>query len=201
MAAEREHKFLVAGAFPDPVLLEERYRAVELELHPRGVREQRDVYFDKPDLTLLRAGVALRRRRFEGQVLVTYKGAGVVTNGLHVRDEIELPYTERWPAKILDRLTPLGVTGRLPPRRQFGERPERFLIIKSGEAQAELTFDEVTGLDVTGRKEVRFRELELELFPATEGDLSSFTAPLALPGLTPHAGDKLSHALRLLGRL
>ena len=57
-----------------------------------------------------------------------------------------------------------------------------------------------TGLDGTGHNDVRFRELELELFPATEVDLTSLTAPLDLPDLTPHAGDKLSHTLKLLGR-
>lgn len=204
MAAEREYKFLVAGAFPDPALLAERYRAGGLGLQPRGVREQRDVYFDTPDLTLLRAGVALRQRRFEGQVLTTFKGSGTVRDGLHVREEIELPYVDRWPAEISDQLVSLGVTGQLRPLAELSARRERFWVVKDGEAQAELTFDEVTGLDVTGHKshrEVRFREIELELFPTTEGDGANLTAPLDLPELTPHAGDKLSHTLRLLGRL
>ncbi len=201
MAAEREYKFLVAGAFPDPALLAERYRAGGLELHPRGVRNQRDVYFDTTGLTLLRAGVALRQRRFEGQTLATFKDSGSVQNDLHVRDEIELPYTDRWPAEILERLAPLGVTERLKPLVELSARRERFWVVKDGEAEAELTLDEVTGLDVTSRKEVRFRELELELFPTTDGDLANLTAPLDLSGLTPHGGDKLSHTLKLLGRL
>ena len=201
MAAEREYKFLVAGAFPDPALLAERYRAGGLGLHPRGVREQRDVYFDTPDLTLLRAGVALRQRHFEGQTLATFKSSGTVQDGLHVRDEVELPYTDRWPAEILEKLTPLGVTEKLTPLVELSARRERFWVVKDGAAEAELTFDEVTGLDVKGHKEVRFRELELELFPATEGDLTKLTAPLDLPELTPHAGDKLSHTLRLLEQL
>ena len=205
MAAEREYKYLVAGAFPAPALMRERYRAGGLELRPRGVREQRDVYFDTPDLTLLQAGVALRQRRFEGETLATFKGSGSVQNGLHVRDELELPYTDRWPAEILERLTPLGVTERLKPLVELSARRERFCVVKDGEAQAELTFDEVKGFDMTGHKtghkEVQFRELELELFPMTEGGLANLTAPLDLPGLTPHAGDKLSHTLRLLGRL
>lgn len=210
MTTEREYKFLVAGVFPDPTLLEGRYRAGGLELHPRGVREQRDVYFDTPALTLLRAGVSLRQRRYEGQTFATFKGAGVVVNGLHVRGEIELPYTDRWPAEILDRLVSLGVTEQLGPLAELSARRERFLIVRSGETQAELTFDEVTGFEVTGfdvtshtsHKEVQFQELELELFPNTRmGDLEALTAPLALPDLTPHAGDKLSHTLKLLGRL
>lgn len=201
MAAEREYKYLVAGAFPDPALLRRRYRAGGLEFQPYGVREQRDIYFDTPDLILLQAGVALRQRRFEGQTLATFKSSGSVQDGLHVRDELELPYTDRWPAEILERLTPLGVTQRLEPLAELSARRERFWVVKDGEAQAELTFDEVIGFGVTGHKEVRFRELELELFPATEGDLTNLTAPLNLPELTPHAGDKLSHTLRLLERL
>ena len=88
MAAEREYKFLVSGAFPDPTLLAERYREGGLGFYPRGVREQRDLYFDAPELTLLWAGVALRQRRFEGRTLATFKGSGSVQDGLHVRDEI-----------------------------------------------------------------------------------------------------------------
>ena len=206
MAAEREYKFWVAGAFPDPALLRERYRARGLELRPRGVREQRDVYFDTPNLTLLRAGVALRQRRFEGQTLATFKGSGSVQNGLHIRDELELPYTDRWPAEILERLDLLVLAENLGPLIELSARRERFFVVRDGEAQAELTFDEVTGFDVTrlnatGHKEVRFREIELELFPATEGGLANLTAPLDLPGLTPHEGDKLSHTLKLFGRL
>lgn len=202
MAAEREYKYLVAGAFPDPALLRRRYRAGGLEFQPHGVREQRDIYFDTPDLILLQAGVALRQRRFEGQTLATFKSSGSVRDGLHVRDELELPYTDRWPAEILERLTPLGVTQRLEPLAELSARRERFWVVKGGEAQAELTLDEVTGFDVTRRKKVRFRELELELFPNTQtGQLEALTAPLDLPGLTPHMGDKLSHTLRLLERL
>ncbi len=202
MAAEREYKFLVAGTFPDPALLAERYSAGGLGLHPRGVREQRDIYFDTPDLTLLRAGVALRQRRFEGQTLATFKSSGSVQDGLHVRDEIELPFTDRWPAEIVERLSPLVPAEKLTPLAELSARRERFWVMKDGEAQAELTLDEVTGLDMTGRKEVRFREIELELFPnAQMGNLEALTTSLNLPSLTPHAGDKLSHTLRLLERL
>lgn len=210
MAAEREFKFLVAGAFPDVGRLAERYGTRGLTLSARGIREQRDVYFDTPELSLLQAGVALRQRRFEKQTLATFKSSGTVHDGLHVRDELELPHTDPWPAGILERLTPLGVVEQLAPLALLSARRERFLVVKGDKPQAELTFDEVTGVDVTGvdvtglavtgSEEVRFRELELELFPGTEVDLATLTAPLDLPGLTPHAGDKLSHTLRLLGR-
>lgn len=202
MASEREYKFLVAGAFPDVERLRERYMLEGLELRTQGVREQEDVYYDTPALTLLHAGVALRRRRFEGQNLATYKGSGTVRDGLHTRDEVELPYTESWPDEILGRLEPLGVTGELRPLLELSARRERFLVVSGDEPQAELTFDEVAGRDLTTmRPEVRFRELEVELLPTTKGDLGNLVAPLDLPELMPHAGDKLSHALHLLGWL
>ena len=107
---------------------------------------------------------------------------------------------------MLERLTPFGVTGRLEPLAELSARRERFWVLQDGEAQAELTLDEVTGfgvmeVDVTRRKKVQFREIELELLPTTEGDLTSLATPLDLPDLTPHAGDKLSHVLKLLERL
>ncbi len=132
--------------------------------------------------------------------MATYKGSGSVQDGLHVRDELELPHTDPWPEAISERLRPLVRLADLRPLVTLSARRERFLVVRGGEAQAELTFDEVTGLDATGSGAVRFRELELELFPATD-ELADLTAPLDLPGLTPHAGDKLSHTLTLLGRL
>ena len=197
MAFEREHKFRVDGAFPEVARLGQQYAALDLELVSQGIRDQRDVYYDTPSLTLLQAGVALRQRQFGAQTVATYKGAGTVDGSLHTREELELPYTAPWPAEILAKLEPLGVVNTLAPLVELTTQRQRYLLVKNGQAQAELTFDEVTS--TRGERRVAFRELELEALPGTSNaDLQTLALPLEQPGLTPHAEDKLTLALKLL---
>ena len=199
MATEGEHKFRVDGALPDPAQLQEQYAALGL-LHVQGTRNQYDVYYDTPDLTLLRAGVALRVRQFSGQKLATYKGAGTVSGSLHTREELELPHTEPWPKAILEKLKPLGVLDLLAPLLELTTRRQRYLLLKDGQPQAELTFDDVNSVD--SKRRVTFYELELEASPDTpDAELAAFAKPLEGFGLTPHVQDKLTQALTLLGRL
>ena len=200
MATEREHKFRIDKAFPEVAKLAEQYAALGLELRFQGIREQHDVYYDTPTLTLLHAGVALRLRQFDGQTLATYKGADAVKGSLHTREELELPHTEPWPREILDKLGPLGVAETLEPLLELTTQRQRYLLVKNGQTQAELTFDEVTS--VYGEQRAGFLELELEAAPDTpDADLEMLARPLEQPGLTPHTQDKLTHALTLLGRL
>ncbi len=200
MATEREHKFRIDKAFPEVAKLVEQYAALGLELRFQGIREQHDVYYDTPILTLLHAGVALRLRQFDGQTLATYKGAGVVKGSLHTREELELPYSEPWPREIMDKLEPLGVAETLAPLLELTTRRQRYLLVKNDQTRAELTFDEVTS--VYGEACVTFLELELEAAPGTpDTDLEMLARPLEQSSLTPHAQDKLTHALTLLGRL
>jgi inorganic triphosphatase YgiF len=200
MAVEREHKFLVSGDFPALAQLREVYEAHGLGLRAGGVRDQSDLYYDTPERALLHAGVALRIRRFDSQVLATYKGAGRVTGSHHAREEIELPYVAPWPAEIMAKLAPLGVLDRLEPLVQLRTRRSRYLLIEGTEPRAELSFDEVTAS--YGAEEVAFDELELEAHPEVGDDaFERLAQPLEGFGLSPHAGDKLSHALTLLGLL
>lgn len=200
MATEREHKFIVGGAFPEVTELRKEYAALGLELHAQGTRDQHDTYYDTADLALLRAGVALRQRSFGEQKLATYKGAGTVEGSLHAREELELPYTGAWPKEILAKLGPLGVVDTLEPLLDLKTQRQRYLLVKAGQTRAELTFDEVTS--VYGKECVTFRELELEASSDTsDADLEMSARPLEQFGLTPHAQDKLTHALTLLGRL
>ena len=209
MAFEREHKFRVSGDFPGVRQLTEQYAALGVTLRPRGSRTQRDVYYDTPSLTLSHAGVALRVRHLKDQdgeqTLATYKGAGVVNGSLHTREELELPCHnfsdgDFWPPEILAKLEPLGVVNTLAPLLELVTERQRYLLLESKQAQAELSFDEVTS--TRGAQSVTFRELELEALSETsERDLETLARPLKQPGLVPHAEDKLTLALRLLEQL
>lgn len=198
MAVEREHKFLVGETFPDVSSLREAYGAKGLELRLSAPREQSDVYYDTPELTLLRAGAVLRIRRYDDAALATYKTSGEVRGSLHTREEIELPYSAPWPAEIMTRLAPHGVLDSLEPLVQLGARRIRYLVYGDGGALAELSLDEVRSLH--GAQSVVFRELELEARPdLSDESFAELASVVTGFGLTPHTGDKLSHMLSLLG--
>lgn len=209
---EREHKFLVA-AFPDPAQLRAAYRDAGFELRPGRVRRHHDVYYDTPARTLLGSGVALRIRRIGTEVLATYKGRSEIKGSLHAREEIEVPYRAPWPAEIL-RVLPPGALSALAPLLALTTQRTRYLLSPSLSSSptsspgtspstspaAELTFDEVSAGFADRR--CHFRELELEAHPGTpDAVLAALAAPLGHLGLSPHTGDKLTHALSLLGLL
>lgn len=199
---EREHKFLVEDSFPEIAHLQDAYAARGLELRLSTPRDQTDVYYDTPEFTLLQAGAALRVRRYGDEVLATYKTSGVVQGSLHVREEIELPYSAPWPPKILAKLAPLGVLETLEPLVQLRTRRIRYLVYdapyKAQNPLAELSLDDVSCSH--GAKQMAFKELELEAIPTLpDAAFSDLAAILGTFGLSPHRGDKVSHALTLLG--
>jgi len=199
MTLEREHKYLVSGEFPNPTRLQTAWADAGVTLRPAGTRDQHDTYFDTPGRALRAAGAVLRVRRFGGETLATYKGPGDVVGSLHVREEIELPFVSPWPEAIRAKLASLGVGEAQPlPLLSLHTTRTRHVLLREGTALAELSFDEVTAAH--GDREVTFRELELEAHPGTpEAPFEALAEHLTRLGLVPHAGDKLTHALRLLG--
>lgn len=200
MTLEREHKYLVSGEFPNPTQLQTAWAEAGVTLRPAGTRDQHDTYFDTPERALSAAGAALRVRRFGSETLATYKGPGDVVGSLHVREEIELPFVRPWPEAIRAKLASLGVGEAQPlPLLSLHTTRIRYLLARAdGTPLAELSFDEVTAAH--GDRKVTFRELELEAHPGTpEAPFEVLAGSLTLLGLLPHAGDKLTHALRLLG--
>ncbi|MFC4785144.1 CYTH and CHAD domain-containing protein [Nocardioides sp. MAHUQ-72] len=138
-----------------------------------AVVEQLDAtYFDTVDLTLLSAGVTLRRREGgsdEGWHLKLPVGQG--------RDEIRLPLSaarKAPPRRLLDivrgrtRGAPVVAVATVVTRRT--ERP---LQDESGTVLAELADDEVVGTDLERGSEVSWREWEVEL---VEGDVTLLDA-------------------------
>jgi len=198
MTLEREHKYLVSGEFPNPTQLQTAWAEAGVTLRPAGTRDQHDTYFDTPERALRAAGAALRVRRFGTETLATYKGPGKVSGSLHVREEIELPFVSPWPEPIRAKLASLGVGEAQPLLSLHTTRTRHVLARADGTPLAELSFDEVTATH--GDREVMFRELELEAHPGTpEAPFEVLAGSLTRLGLVPHAGDKLTHALRLLG--
>lgn len=199
MGSEREHKWLVR-AFPDATRLEEAFAKEDVAVRYAAERDQHDTYFDTLERRLQGAGAALRIRRLRDETLATYKGSGAVVGTLHTREEIEVPFTKPWPEAVGAKLTTLGVAEeQLEPLVDLYTTRTRYLLYNPDDPAplAELSFDEVKATH--GGRTVQFKELELEAQPDTpDADLAELAEVLSRFGLTPHAGDKLTHALTLL---
>src|SRR5260370_3183094 len=83
-------------------------------LFPDGETHHQDVLLDTPAYAITSDGHTLRQRHSDGRVLLTYKGPNLGTDGVHEREEIEVPLEgptstdyHRWPHEIADRIAPL----------------------------------------------------------------------------------------------
>src|SRR5260370_27209276 len=82
-------------------------------LFPDGETHHQDVLLDTPAYAITSDGHTLRLRHSEGRVLLTYKGPNAGSDGMHEREEIEIPLEapastdyQRWPDEIADRIAP-----------------------------------------------------------------------------------------------
>ena len=78
-------------------------------VRPLGTQVQNDTYFDTVERTLEHAGLALRVREMLQERFATLKVAGEVKEGLHDREELELPLqNDDWPEPIRERARGYG---------------------------------------------------------------------------------------------
>ncbi|HEY2202944.1 MAG TPA: CYTH and CHAD domain-containing protein [Pseudonocardia sp.] len=155
------------------------------------------VYYDTPDLRLLRAGITLRRRRGGSDAGWHLK----LPAGADTRDELRLPLTRarRHPPADLAALTRVYSRGEpLSPVAQLDTRRRRWLLYGAdGRVLAELVEDEVRAHRMGGSTEaVSWREVEVEL--SEHGD-----RPLLdrIEGRLLGAGARRSGSGSKLGRL
>ncbi|MFT4210719.1 MAG: CYTH domain-containing protein [Microbacterium sp.] len=165
------------------------------------VRELDARYLDTADLTLGRAGIALRRR------------TGGPDEGWHVkiaaaegRHEYHWPLgDEALPAGIAEALAPWAEPPFTPLARIRNRRVAYALTDAAGHVVAEMVDDHVTATDERTGRAQRWREWEVELGPAAPADAAAreafFAAVEALvadAGGRPAASD--SKLARTLGR-
>jgi inorganic triphosphatase YgiF len=199
---ERELKFSTAGTTPpsEQELAEALARA-GFDLGPVTIVHNKDRYFDDARLSLSRAGLALRRRMSEGEMLATLKTRGSVAGALHDREEIELPMDGReWPKAILDRVAVVTVPGLLQPHTVIETKRQRFAVLREGRPVAVLAFDKVSARSQHGERSVGFDEVEIEAHGHTDdATLERIAGAVAeVVALTPNAVTKLERVRELL---
>jgi inorganic triphosphatase YgiF len=211
MAAELELKFSSPeGRVPDAAELTAALAPLGLGADDLGAATQADLYYDDASLVLQRAGLALRVRSLHGQRLATLKSRGSVLQGLHERDEVEVPLPgdapPPWPQAVA-QLLPGNAQDGLAPHMLITTVRHAFTVRRGGQPVAELAFDEVRAGPAAqvslqyAIDEARFDEVELEALPGglTGAQLRQVGAALQeLLPLYPSDISKLERAASLL---
>lgn len=142
-------------------------------LGERHTLDQHDTFFDTPDLALSHTRHAVRFREGGKTPVVTLKGPGTVQNGVHAREEIELPATDRdprnWPAPIRERLHALIGDQPLQPLLAVHNNRRTWVLLRDGAPMGEVALDE--GTIQAGDRREPMHEMEIELKGGAEADL------------------------------
>ena len=199
---ERELKFSTTHSGPpDEAELRAALTAAGFELGPARTVIVKDRYFDDARLSLSRAGVALRRRMMDGQMLATLKTRGTVSGALHDRDELEMPISDQeWPKPIYDRIAVLTAPGLLQARTIIETERHSHAVLVDGAPVATLAFDAVTARPQNGKRSVSFDEVEIEAHGSTGAEtLEAIAAAVeSVAPLTANPSSKLERARELL---
>lgn len=205
MATETELKYsLTTDHVPAEDELAAAFAAVGLTLGPVGSQVLKDRYYDDARLSLARAGLALRRRMADGELLATLKTLGTVEGALHRRDEVELPIPESadawdpWPEPIAERLRVVTDTRSLRGTFELVTERTRFEVRDGGRAVAVASFDDVAARRPSGERSVHWNELEIESVPAPEGDDRGPEAAEAASALLGRAAEALGQVVTLV---
>jgi inorganic triphosphatase YgiF len=163
MALELELKFSSSGQVPGSEELAAALAPLGLSIGMISKTIIKDRYFDDPRASVTRAGLAVRRRMADGQMLATLKTRGHVTGALYHREEIEEPLPDRgWPQAIHDRISLVTDPGALKPYYVLDNERTVVPVLQQGQLLATLSFDSVTAGLQSGGSKVHFSEVEVE---------------------------------------
>ena len=202
VANERELKFSSQlDRDPNESELAGALEAAGFVLGPATRIHNKDRYFDDARLSLSRAGLALRRRMSEGEVVATLKTRGQIVGALHDREEIELPMEgHAWPKPIRDRVETLTELGMIKTHTVIETERLRYAVLEGGRPVAILAFDSVTARTPQGERSVGFSEVEIEAHGPTEaGTLERIAQAVdRIVPLTANSSTKLERVRQLL---
>lgn len=211
MATETELKFsLMDEHVPSAAELEVALSAEGFAVGAADRAVHKDRYYDDSRLSLARAGLALRRRMAEGEMLATLKTLGSVEGALHRREEIELPIAEGadpwnpWPEPIAERLGSVTDVRSLRGTFELVTERVRFPLLEDGRTVAVASFDDVAARRPNDERSVHWNELEIESsahLAATAGEAALSRAAAGfgtILSLVPTSHTKLERARALL---
>lgn len=200
--AEREAKFIIPNAEVAEALRD--LGAVGyLRVRARKAVEQRDVYYDTSERTILNGGGSLRVR-YSGTGKVYTLKTGAVSGASTSREEIEEPADDRDLPAWLEKLRK---DGRLPsffptqppvPVLEIHNRREKLDLEDGKGAQIEMVVDTVRFTGPRGQAEALELELELQAGPesALDAAVSWLAERFVLP---PSEKSKYQLAVSLVG--
>ncbi len=202
MPRELELKFTTDSPLPTVSELQSALEPLGLSTAEARKLFVKDRYFDDARASLSRAGLALRRRMQDGQMLATLKTRGNVQGAHHEREEIELPLPERgWPQQIEDRVSLVTEVSALKPYVVIDNERTLFPVFNAQmEPICELSFDLVRAGFQQGSTRVEFFEIEIEAAEDVQLQaLEDIAAALEkLLTLSPSPFTKLERAQALL---
>jgi triphosphatase len=179
---EVELKLLVS---PEHLARIERHPAVKtLRRPPRRKTHLVSIYYDTPELDLVRAGVALRLRQNGAQWVQTLKGGGEAAAGLHAREELEWVVA----GQALDLALLHGTPYRkLFERRRVRERLRPVFTTEFDRTASALSFPDGTAAELAldlgdiraGNRTAAISEAEIELKTGAASRLFEIARALA----------------------
>jgi CHAD domain-containing protein len=195
---EVEHKFRVHGLYRVPDMT----RAdVVTDVEDHGIVELETVYYDTPDLRLIREGMNLRRRT-GGPDEGWHLKIKVPEAAEEVRDELRLPLDagepQAPPSELLDLVCAVVRHSLVHPVVTLRTtRHVRHVLDADGRPAAELVDDTVQVINGSGQASAQFRELELELSGAPPELVDHIVTQLDQSGAV--SGEFISKPVRALG--
>lgn len=135
--------------------------------------DQRDTFFDTPERALSQTLHAVRLRENGTTPVVTLKGPGTVADGVHSREELEQPTTDRapqgWPEAIRTKLRDLIGEQPLAPLLAVRNNRYTWALQRAGVVVGEVALDR--GEIIAGGRSQPMHELEIELKGGAASDL------------------------------
>lgn len=159
----------------------ERIEALDWGAYRLGQRntvDQRDTFFDTPDLALSRTRHAVRLRSGGATPVVTLKGPGQAEQGIHSREEWEEPADDPqpggWPTAIRERLHTLIGAQTIAPLLTVHNQRRTWPLLREDQVIGEVALDE--GTIAAGAAHEPMHELEIELKGGSRDDLAAVSA-------------------------
>lgn len=204
---EIELKYLVDSEETANRIFSDEYICSIKDADTEETLDMQAVYFDTEDRRLFREGIAFRVRK-EGEVLqATLKWNGSSEDGMHVREEINVPVDDESKlvtpdikifelSEMSQVLEDLVGERKLEPlvNMNFTRRQVR---VDTGSSISELSVD--LGEILCNGQFARISELEIELFSGSEEDMKELGEKIASKyGLKSENTSKLKRGLDLL---